>query len=237
MKALITGGSAGLGRALSQSLLEDGYDVYVIDKDTPSCSEVHYIKCDLSLLEEQHIAALPIFDLIICNAGITTVGDFRATDEHLEQAIIDTNLVGHIKLIKYILKNDKVRVGGAIGFINSASVFVPWPAGLVYAATKSGLDGFAKALESFLITKKVTVSRVFPGPIKNTNHGGLAKKKNISIGASPDEIAPRIVRSIKKGKRIVFPDSKGAILSICAIIFPRLISIMIHRKLKSEIGF
>ena len=234
--ALVTGGSRGLGRALVEELLQRGYRVDVIDVlPFEPAQAVTLHELDLARFDPASIADLPCYDLLICNAGITAVGDFKNMPAATDLEVLSVNTIGHMNLVKQLLRFDKLEAGGRVAFTNSASVYVPWPVAIAYATSKAALDGFALALESYLTGRGISVTRVFPGAMQ-TEHGGYAKETGAKVGVLPERVAPRIIRGILRRRRRVFPDLMGRMLSAACSVFPMTMSRLIYRKLDLDAG-
>ena len=237
--ALVTGGSRGLGRALVRELVARGHRVIVLDvvpydepldEEGDSEGQVAFREVDLGALRPADLADLPPLDLVVCNAGVTAVGDFAELTPEEDRRVLEVNVIGHMNLVKRLLADDRISSGGRIAFVASASVHVPWPVAVAYAASKAALDGFAVALESYLTSRSISVTRVFPGAMR-TGHGGYARATGKPVGVAPEVVAPRVVRAIEKRRRRCFPDAMGLGLSIACSLFPRTMSRLIQRRL------
>ena len=235
-QALVTGGARGLGQALAVELRKRGYAVVIADvlPYEGSDPDVRHVSMDLAAFDPGLVVDLPRFDLVICNAGITAIGDYKKIDHATDRRVIEVNVLGHMALVKELLAQDKLSDGGHLALTSSASVFVPWPVAIAYATSKGALDGFALALESYLIPRKVSVTRVHPGAMR-TQHGGLAQDRGVEVGVAPEKIAPKIVSGILRRKRRIFPDTMSKTLVTASRLCPRIMSRMIYKKLERDI--
>ena len=146
MKALVTGSSKGIGRAIALKFLSEGYSVIGIDK-LPSeifdDSYTHYVADVCGQLPE-----IGDVDIIINNAGVQ------------EGNAIDVNLIGAMRVTeKYI--NDSLK---SIVFIASASATsgAEFPE---YAASKGGVVAYMKNVAMRLAPKGVIVNSISPGGV------------------------------------------------------------------------
>ncbi|MCA9066844.1 MAG: SDR family oxidoreductase [Planctomycetaceae bacterium] len=220
--AIVTGASAGIGKAISRRLASRGFRV-VLAARTPSAldslaEELTTAGCtvsaciaDVSSLESlEHLTEFTIrtfgrIDVLVNNAG----GDcFAETDqispERIQQTI-QTNLTGAIWLVRLVLPQMKKQGSGSI--VNMASTAGKHgPAyGGVYAATKAGLIGLTQGLRGELHGSRIRVSAVCPGFTKD---GGIYDRivqltgKRISPlvgGTTAEAVAAAVEKAIRSG--------------------------------------
>lgn len=184
-KALVTGASRGIGRAICEKLASEGTDIvfsYRSGEEAAAetirlCSkygvEVHGIKADVSSQEECESLikeAVDLFggriDILVNNAGITKdnlIG--RMKDEDFD-AVIDVNLKGTFYMMRGVSRYMLRQRAGRI--INMSSVVgVMGNAGQVnYSASKAGVIGMTKSLARELASRQITVNAVAPGMIE-----------------------------------------------------------------------
>lgn len=208
MRALVTGGSAGLGQALCNVLLADGFQVvnldYVLPKET---SEAEYFRCDLSSRDDVDKALNALtsqagFDLVIFNAGISATGKFEDISTTSHARIIAVNAEAPMVLCAGLMKFGKINHGGNIGFVSSLSHFTGYPGAASYAASKDALAVYARAVRKVWRRKfNVKVTAIFPGPLK-TDHAARHSPEGADAEKrmTPDEAALLILRDIKKGR-------------------------------------
>lgn len=184
-KALVTGASRGIGRAICEKLASEGTDIvfsYRSGEEAAAetirlCSkygvEVHGIKADVSSQEECESLIKEAVDLLggridilVNNAGITKdnlIG--RMKDEDFD-AVIDVNLKGTFYMMRGVSRYMLRQRAGRI--INMSSVVgVMGNAGQVnYSASKAGVIGMTKSLARELASRQITVNAVAPGMIE-----------------------------------------------------------------------
>lgn len=203
-KALVTGASRGIGRAICEKLASEGTDIvfsYRSGEEAAAetirlCSkygvEVHGIKADVSSQEECESLikeAVDLFggriDILVNNAGITKdnlIG--RMKDEDFD-AVIDVNLKGTFYMMRGVSRYMLRQRAGRI--INMSSVVgVMGNAGQVnYSASKAGVIGMTKSLARELASRQITVNAVAPGMIETD-----------MTAAMPDAAKERVIESI-----------------------------------------
>ena len=171
IRALVTGGSKGIGRAIIERLCHDGYEVINFDIQPPSAvlPNERYIAVDVSnevsLLNNLNsvLASGPITRLVN-NAGIVrpdTIDKVTSEDIH---TVIDVNLVASITCAKALIPGMQATGSGRIVNISSRASLGK-PARIAYASSKAALHGFSKALALEVAADNITVNAVGPGPI------------------------------------------------------------------------
>lgn len=240
-KVLITGGCSGLGWEMTQQAIWKWYGVDVIDisiwekhwDDFPE--NLHFFQGDITHISQDFIENLWVYDMVICNAGISLSGDFLEHESSKNMQIIQVNALWHMELVRLLLKNNKIKAGWNIGCIISASVMLPFPIALGYAASKGALESFAMALRSYLIGRKISVSCVYPGPmptahVKYYNQEQKYDEKSLK---KVQKIAAKSFRCIEKKKRSIYPDISSKAIRIFSPFWIILDKIM-YRAYKKE---
>lgn len=215
--ALVTGASRGIGKAIALQLAEQGITVigtattekgaagisdYLADSsakgeglmmnvtDTASVDEgVKHIK-------EKYGAPL----IVINNAGITKDNLMMRMKADEWDSVIDTNLTSLYRVTKAVVRGmTKARWGRIVNI--SSVVSATGNAGQCnYAASKSGLEGFTRALAQEVAARNITVNAVAPGFIETDMTSGLADEHKealltkVPLGrlGAPDEIASAV---------------------------------------------
>jgi NAD(P)-dependent dehydrogenase (short-subunit alcohol dehydrogenase family) len=212
-RALVTGASRGIGAAIAKALAAEGADVAITyEKSADSAAKVvDAIKAsgrkavaiqadsaDVTAVKasvDQTVAALGGLDILVNNAGILRLGGLNDMSLADIDALLNVNVRSPIVASKAALAH--LGKGGRI--ITIGSYFadrVPSPALGIYAASKSALIAFNKALARELGPKDITVNLVQPGSINtdmNPAHGPIADtlKQFMALGryGAPDDIA------------------------------------------------
>ncbi len=164
---IVTGGSRGLGLALTRALAQRGWRLVVdargrdaLKEATGGLDGVRAIAGDLADPEHRQAlveAAGERIDLLVNNAGVFTGGLFDRTDVTKAYELLQVNLAAPIHLTRLLLPSMLERGSGKI--VNNASIIghVPFPGAVVYAASKMGLHGFTESLRRELEATGVTV--------------------------------------------------------------------------------
>jgi NAD(P)-dependent dehydrogenase (short-subunit alcohol dehydrogenase family) len=175
-KALITGGTTGIGRAIAVLLAAEGAKVFVCGR-TPEhlddalerireVGEGDGINIDLTRQEDvdRFVAEADSYlggiDIAVINAGLPAdgVGD---TEVDKIRYIVDTNLTHMMTTARRVV--ERMGPGGDILFIGSMSAVSRGGESTVYVATKTGVEAFAEALRKELAEKDIKVGNIEPG--------------------------------------------------------------------------
>lgn len=209
--ALVTGGSRGIGRAISQKLHKMGYEVlinYVSNeeaaKETLALIEGHgeLMQFDVANAEATRSAiqawqeAHPgeYIEVLVSNAGIRRDNLLIWMEPQDWHKVLDTNLTGWYNVTSAVLQPMLVHKYGRIVNVTSLSGIKGLPGQTNYSAAKGGLIAATKALAQEVARKKVTVNAVAPGFIRTDMVEGLDEstlKKDIPAGrfGDPEEVA------------------------------------------------
>jgi len=179
--ALITGASKGLGRAMALSLAAKGARIALVSRNMDLLNSVakeikstgaqaEAFKADVTdeaqvaALGKSVIAKLGKPQILINNAGINirkSVTDFTLAEW---QQVIDTNLTSVFLMCRAFVPHMKGQGYGRILMMTSIMSHVAIAGRTAYAASKSALLGFVKALALELTVEKITVNGISPGP-------------------------------------------------------------------------
>ncbi len=186
-KALITGGTAGIGKEIALAYAAHGAHVVIFGTNAQRAeealqelekkrvfpeqtfyAEIVDVSSKKSVEEviEKMLAKWGTIDILVNNAGITRDGLLMKMSEEDWDSVIDTNLKSVYNTCQTLVRTMLRAKGGKI--INISSVIgLTGNAGQVnYAASKSGIIGFTKALAQELATRNICVNCIAPGFIK-----------------------------------------------------------------------
>ena len=170
--AIVTGGSAGIGRAIALRLLEAGYEVVSLDL-APTDLKLRHVEVDLSDAKATQEAALEItrshaVTTLIHNAGVIRPALLPDVDLADLDALVNLHLGAAIRLTQAMLPAMKAARYGRIVLVSSRAV-LGLPTRTTYSATKSGMLGMARTWALELAPVGITVNVVAPGPIETAN--------------------------------------------------------------------
>jgi NAD(P)-dependent dehydrogenase (short-subunit alcohol dehydrogenase family) len=177
--ALVSGGASGIGRAIAQLFLEEGADVAVSDlnrdgldaavKDLSGYGTVAGIHGDVRSMADagrmvaETVETFGAIDVLVCNAGITSVAPIEQLTEEEWDAVLTTNVKGMFTLVKHAVPHMIARGGGNIVTLGSEMGIVAVPESPAYNASKGAVIMFTKAIAVDLIRYGIRVNSLCPG--------------------------------------------------------------------------
>jgi len=227
-KAIVCGGSAGLGRGTAAALARDGVVIYIAARDesrlnaaareiaVETGATLHAVPADVTTEEGRSalLAACPEPDILVNNAGGPPPGDFRNWSREDWIKAIDANMLSAIMLIKVTIDGMIDRRFGRI--VNITSHMVKQPVGILGLSNgaRSGLTGFAGGLARDVARYNVTVNNVLPGQFDTarlrSNHAKFAAAQKLDYEKFREQAKAQI-----PARRFGEPDEFGA---MCAFL-------------------
>jgi acetoacetyl-CoA reductase len=196
--AVVTGGSRGIGEAISVALKDAGYKVaanYAGNDERAKAfsgkTGIPVFKWDVAVLDEcvagiaKVEAELGPVDVVVNNAGITRDATMKKMVRDSWDQVLDTNLGGCFNMCKAVWDGMMSRNFGRIVNIGSINGQAGQYGQVNYAAAKSGIHGFTKALSQEGAAKGITVNAIAPGYIDTD-----------MVAAVPGDVLEKIVARI-----------------------------------------
>ena len=210
--ALVTGGTRGIGAAISKALQADGYTVIAnfagnedAAKEFQKETGIKTVKFDVSDYDAVQAACEKLsIDILVNNAGITRDKMLHRMDADDWQAVMRTNLDSCFNLCRAIVPNMRTKGWGRVINISSINGQKGQMGQTNYAAAKAGILGFTKALALENAIKKITVNAICPGYIETE-----------MTSAMDAGVLENIVKQIPRG-RMGKADEIAAIVSFLA---------------------
>jgi NAD(P)-dependent dehydrogenase (short-subunit alcohol dehydrogenase family) len=181
-RALVTGGSKGLGRVMAQALAEAGADVAIAARTLSDCQQAAdqiaaatgrriaafaadvAKEADVLQLKADFEAALGPVDILINNAGINIRGPIEAISEADFSAVMQTNVTASFLCAKVFGVPMAERGWGRVINLGSIMSVISLPQRTSYATSKAAILGMTKTLALEWATQGVTVNAICPGP-------------------------------------------------------------------------
>jgi len=200
--ALVTGGSRGIGAAISKALKADGYNVAATyagnDEAAAQFTEetgIATYKWNVASYEESAAGIAKVeaevgpIDIVVANAGITRDAPFHKMTPEQWHQVIDTNLTGVFNTVHPIWPGMRERKFGRIVVISSINGQKGQFAQVNYAATKAGDLGIVKSLAQEGARAGITANAICPGYIGTD-----------MVMAVPEKVRESIIAQIPAGR-------------------------------------
>jgi NAD(P)-dependent dehydrogenase (short-subunit alcohol dehydrogenase family) len=222
--AAVTGGGAGIGRAIAIRLAKAGAKVAVGDVDAEAAERVASeigddkafgAKLDISdrdsfarFLDEAEERHGPLA-VMVNNAGIDWIGPFHEEPDDVTRREIDVNLFGTTIGSKLALQRMLPRRRGHLVNVASGVGRVPLPGSSTYSATKHGVVGLCESLRLEYQDSGVHFSVVLPSQVETAMLDGQARPKALPQ-VSADDVAEAVLDAIRSKRFEVWvPRSQG----------------------------
>jgi NAD(P)-dependent dehydrogenase (short-subunit alcohol dehydrogenase family) len=209
LRALVTGGTKGIGHAIASRLHESGATVLTTARTAPDDSfGVDFVAADVAtsdgcrtVIDAVH-RRLGGIDIVVHVVGGSSApaGGFAVLDDREWQRALDVNLLAAVRLDRALLPSMLEQRSGVIIHITSIQSRLPLPdATIAYAAAKAALANYSKSLSKEVSSKGIRVVRVSPGWVETDGAVGLVKELAAKQGTDYD------------GARKLLMDSLGGI--------------------------
>ena len=209
-KAVVIGGSSGVGLAVSQKLIQKGYFVNILSRNMPQNGilpndKFAHIYCDLRYLDENLINELSKdndIEVLFISSGVGLIADF----EHTHICDIDRfyaiNTVSAIKILRIFYDKIRNKADFYIGVMGSIAGWLSSPAAAAYASSKAGLVHFIEAVNIELEAKgyKNRILDISPGSFKGSKFSG--GQNDLSL---LDDLSDEIIKNLFAKNTLFIP--------------------------------
>lgn len=240
--ALISGASSGIGYQCADLLAQQGYNLIVIGKRAAKLEKavqilsqhpvnVYPLVLDLcepeaaekvfSFCKENHLHV----DVLICNAGMNLVGQLMNTKPEDIINILQLQTLNPSLLCRYFGREMKKQGGGHILIVSSLTAYTPFPTLSLYAASKSYLHCFSKAIAAELKPFNIKVTELCPGGVETDFFGKRGKfillAMRFGLMKTAREVAQKGLNAMFKGKTYITPGCINRLLIYMTHLLPR----------------
>lgn len=254
--ALITGASQGIGKAIAIILAKKGYNVLLVSRSadqltllTKQLKDQYHVQAEFLAIDlSEPSAALKVkdwctsnsFDLsiLINNAGFGLYGQFEKTDINETSGILKLNLIALTELTHHLIPLLKTNKNAHILNIASTAAYQAIPSMAIYAASKSFVLSFSRALR-YELKGHINVSCLCPGPTATgfVARSGMISFKNITekFSADPESVAAAGINGMFSKKAEIIPGFTNKLGAFSTRLFPKwIIESMVARIFPSS---
>lgn len=260
--AVVTGASSGIGAAIARDLAGRGHQVVLVARSADKLEELaielrgngvraDVLPADLSdrsaraKLLDQVLALGLTPDILINNAGLSTLGPVAAADPEAELNMIEVDVLAVADLCTRFLPGMVERGRGALLNVASTAAFQPLPGQAGYGACKAFVLSYTQSLAGELRGSGVTATALCPGPV-DTGFGetaGFSKEDADNalpkfMWESAEAVAKVGVDAMDRGRMVGIPGVANQVLATFAQVTPRSLLVPMlarqHPGLKSK---
>ena len=243
---LVTGASSGIGWEIARLLAARGLGVTVVARRRPKLEDLatelasrfgvraEVVVADLT--DEASRQAIPDqlaqrdleVNVLVNNAGFTTMGPVHRAEPAMELAMIRTDVEAVVHLCTLFLPGMVDRRSGAVLNVASTAAFQPLPGQAAYAASKAFVLSYTHSLRGELRPTGVTATALCPGPVATgfaeaagvtDDQAGESLPKVMWVAA--DEVARQAVAGLDADKAVVIPGLPNRLASAFGWLSPR----------------
>jgi 2-keto-3-deoxy-L-fuconate dehydrogenase len=181
-RALVTGGSSGIGLATAKALVANGARVAILDRAGDPGDGFIFVLADVtndaSVREavESAITQLGGLDVLVNCAGIGAQGSVETNSDDEWHSVFDVNVVGMVRVTRAALPALRESSCGAIVNVSSIAATVGLPDRMLYSATKGAVLSMTLAMAADLLAYGIRVNAVNPGTTDTPWISGLLEK-------------------------------------------------------------
>ncbi|OUJ72892.1 SDR family oxidoreductase [Hymenobacter crusticola] len=203
-RALVTGGSKGIGKAIAEELARAGAEVIISARTTAGedLSGYYFIAADLTKpdqvakLQEEIAARFGGLDILINNVGglTTPSGGFSTLTDELWESELQLNLLAAVRLDRLFVPDMIAQKSGVIIHISSVNARQPlWNVTMAYGATKAALNSYSKNLSMQLASKQVRVLTVSPGATRTAAMENFIAGYAAQLGMTVEDVTQQLL--------------------------------------------
>lgn len=231
--AIILGGSSGVGLASAQ-IFASTYEVVCIvgrneerlrqakESLRTSSAQIFAMQGDVSLANfpsdlDQFLKINKITRVtsLICNAGGPPQKRLEETSDLDWNNVIETSLLGQIRVVKSILPKMLESKFGRIIYISSTIAIEPSPSMVLSATARAGMSAFIKSVATEYAPEGITMNAILLGGVETQRLTQLVRDRAVAIGESEDKVRADFVSNIPIG-RFANPEEIAAVVQFLA---------------------
>lgn len=203
--AVITGASSGIGRAIAEKFLGNGYRLVVMARSEQGLMEIKARSpenvlvvpgdvtkaADLDRLVDEAVKAYQTVDVVIPNAGAAKVVPFSESEPEAIAEQFNLNFVAATETVRKLLPH--IKSGGSVLFVTTFLTTVGFPGLAIYSSSKAALKSFAQTLAVELAPRGIRVNSLAPGPIATPLWGKVGLPADV-LAAVAEKVNARLMQ-------------------------------------------
>ncbi len=249
-RAIVTGASRGIGRALCLALASRGARLGLMARgkerieelipqlpESPAGPHLALVadvakRGQVERAIDRFVKRAEGLDLAVANAGVAHYGPFVDTDLERAEEMVRINVLGTIYTVGAALPHMLDRARGHLVILSSGAGIRAFPGAAVYGATKAADRGFAEALRHELSGTGVSVTSAFPGEVETGLHAHerdlLPDWRENEQELPPQKVAEAIIEAVEEDSRAVYIPGVVRLLGLNSVA-PRLTDALLRR--------
>ena len=252
--ALITGASSGIGAEIARELVRRGHQVVLVARSQDKLEELagelradgglaHVVPTDLSDRAARaslpdRVAALGVeVDVLVNNAGYSTLGLVKDADPEDEMAMVEVDVVAVVDLCTRFLPGMVARGRGAVLNVASTAAFQPLPGQAGYGGGKAFVLSYTQSLAGELAGTGVTATCLCPGPVDT----GFGERAGFEPGEFDNALPPFMwvpaadvarcgLDALDKGRLYAIPGLANRVAARFSQVAPRRVLLELLRR-------
>jgi short-subunit dehydrogenase len=247
-RALVTGASRGIGRALAEALAQRGASVGLMARSEEELAQLadrlpgnHYPLVADAGDREAVEAAVQRFseaagglDLAVANAGVAHYGPFRNMRVEAVERMTRINWLGTTYLVAAVLPGMLERAEGHIVIVSSGAGHRSFPEAAAYGATKAAQRMFGEALRHELSGTGISLTMVYPGEIATSLHEHERETmpawyRGGEEAVAPERLAEKVMEGVERDARSIYYPRLVRVLGAAHGVSPRASDAMLRR--------
>jgi decaprenylphospho-beta-D-erythro-pentofuranosid-2-ulose 2-reductase len=240
MKAVVLGGTSGMGREIARRLVERGDSVFLLgvgdtdlEKSSADLTARHprrettsHATCDLERPEQfaealdKADAALGEFDTVVVTAAMFASQEALEADIELTRRLVTVNFANTVVFCEHVRKRLLSRGGGRLTVFSSVAGDRGRKPVAIYGASKGGLSVYLEAMDHKFHAAGLSVLCVKPGFVKTGMTAGL---KPPPFAGEPDQVANAVVRAMDERKPLIYAPRMWELVMFVIRLLPRFV--------------
>jgi 3-dehydrosphinganine reductase len=258
-RALVTGGSSGIGRAIALELVRSGADVAILARGEEALARVlgelrvaapaarcAAVSCDVSDPAQveravaRAAAELGGLDLLVNDAGIAHAERFEDTDLAVFRRVLEVNFLGTVYATRAALPHLRAHGGGHVANVSSLAGLLAIYGYAAYAPSKFAVTAFSEVLRQELRPHGIGVTVCFPPDTDTPQLAAENRTKPPETHAlagnaallTPEAVAAALLDGIARGRAVVIPGRSARLVAWAARLAPGLVRWVVDREIR-----